>query len=166
MHEVVSSLNKSIQDSIALSLDPVNLLVGEAIGRAILFRNVEQQQLNCATILLQSKHLEQSCAIPPAVVTNYAAETVLCVAVCDVNADGCNEILIGTNTRSLYLFRVKDQKSGNDFVLYDRINFPSPIFAVQMVDINADGLPELLVSSMYSLNVLQVCVCLFEVRES
>lgn len=137
--------------------DDINLVIGEAIGRVILFRKVDQYGFSKPNVLLQSRSIVNDVKQDQQQQQqhNVIEENVLCLNIFDINCDGYNEILVGTYGKSMYMFRIADQKSCNDFVLYDKIKFPGPVYSIQCIDINGDGVAECLVASLFSLHVLQ-----------
>ncbi len=83
--------------------------------------------------------------------------SVLSVCIADVDADGLNEILVGTYAKTLLIFKiyVDEERSRVTYRLARTMKFPGPIHSIKLVDINKDGADEVFVCSMYGVHVLQ-----------
>lgn len=173
------------EDSQYDPLTCLNLIVGEAIGRVTLFRNVEQSLLEDAVILVSENGKIDSyynsgslVSTPTQLVSPFNGtrerrssisstnslpsprsniqtrqNSILCVNYFDIDADGMNEILIGTYSKQMFVFKMNRETSM--FELSSTYKFPSPVYCIEAVDINCDGVIELLVCSMYNLHILQ-----------
>ncbi|KAK9761763.1 hypothetical protein K7432_013102 [Basidiobolus ranarum] len=84
-------------------------------------------------------------------------DSVLCVHVGDVDFDGQQEIVLGTYGQQLLVYKY-------DVRLIDRLAFKLvwkrafayPIYHIGDIDLDLDGLNELLVTSMYGVHILKV----------
>ncbi len=161
----------------------LNLLVGEAMGRVTLYRNVEFSlledpdillsedyelnrniDLNVGTPILSTPQISSrrssvtsitsltSVTSPRGSSVQYKQDSILCVNYFDIDADGLNEILIGTYSKKMLVFKAKEN---GHYELSATYKFPSPVYSIEPVDINCDGVVELLVSSMYNLHIMQ-----------
>jgi hypothetical protein len=152
----------------------LNLIVGEAMGRVTLFRNVEHSLLEDAVILLSEdvkqdvvvgtptlstplsnrrSSISSTTSLPsPRSLIQCKQDSVLCVNFFDIDGDGVNEILIGTYSKKMLVFKAKEN---GQYELSETYKLPSPVYCIEPVDINCDGVVELLVCSMYNLHILQ-----------
>ncbi|KAL0487890.1 kaptin [Acrasis kona] len=158
-------------------LQCLNLVVGEAMGRVTLFRNVEQNLLEDAIVLVpevikkdstpfsftstppynlsRRSSVTSNSSIPPSPssLTQTRQDSVLCVNYFDIDADGLNEILIGTYSKKMLVFKMNTYN--NQYELAEIYKYPSPVYCIEPVDINCDGVVELVVSSMHNLHIMQ-----------
>jgi hypothetical protein len=143
-----SKIQSSEQDE---ALNGLNLVVGETIGRVTLFRNVEKLIFNDPIVILSEnpRHGYQSADL-------MSFDSILCTHVSDVNADGLNEILIGTYSKHLLIYCPVITSDNNiTYELSEQYKFPAPIYSIKTLDINKDGLEELFICSMYHVHVMQ-----------
>ncbi|GAB5591259.1 hypothetical protein Unana1_06159 [Umbelopsis nana] len=70
----------------------------------------------------------------------------------DVDWDGQNEIIIGTYGKQILIY--KKAPPNSYFILWQR-QFSYPIYRMVHLDINNDGLDELIVTTMYGVHILQ-----------
>lgn len=138
---------------------PMGLLVGSALGYAVAYGDIQQSNFSKETFLPQSDR----------------DDSVLCSGFMDVNMDGHDEILLGTYNQHLLVYKTNvnedgklagtgyelssdpdlDERSG-PFQLSTRVAFDHPIYALDAVDLNRDGIDELVVTTMYSIQVFEV----------
>jgi hypothetical protein len=120
--------------------------------------SVPQTGLQNAVVLPESSHYD----------------SVLCSHVMDVDWDGQNEIIIGTYGKQILIYKkgmssimmeVLTHRLMRDpcfaappnsyFIMWQR-QFSYPIYRMVHLDINNDGLNELIVTTMYGVHILQV----------
>ncbi|CEP14747.1 hypothetical protein [Parasitella parasitica] len=117
--------------------DELHLVVTCAIEQAIVYRSIETAGLSTSKTLPLSGNFD----------------SVLCSHVMDVDWDGEKEILIGTYGRQVLIYK---QVSGTQVytVLWKR-QFAYPIYRMTHLDLNRDGLDELIVTTMYGVHIFQ-----------
>ncbi|RCH94757.1 hypothetical protein CU098_009881, partial [Rhizopus stolonifer] len=117
--------------------DELHLVVTCAIEQAIVYQSIEKEGLD------KSKTLPLS--------GNF--DSVLCSHVMDVDWDGEKEILIGTYGRQVLIYK---QVAGTQIytVLWKR-QLAYPIYRLTHLDLNRDGLDELVVTTMYGVHIFQ-----------
>ncbi|KAG2225284.1 hypothetical protein INT45_001508 [Circinella minor] len=98
---------------------------------------------------IKKNGLEKSRVLPQS--GNY--DSVLCSHVMDVDWDGENEILIGTYGRQVLIY--KQVAGTQDYNILWRRQFSYPIYRISHLDLNRDGLDELIVTTMYGVHILQ-----------
>lgn len=108
-----------------------------AIEQAIVYRSIDTDGLSTSKTLPLSGNFD----------------SVLCSHVMDVDWDGEKEILIGTYGRQVLIYK---QVSGTQVytVLWKR-QFAYPIYRMTHLDLNRDGLDELIVTTMYGVHIFQ-----------
>ncbi|KAI9258231.1 hypothetical protein BDA99DRAFT_515634 [Phascolomyces articulosus] len=117
--------------------DVLHLVVTCAIELAIVYKCIKKNGLAKSRVLPQSG--------------NY--DSVLCSHVMDVDWDGEHEILIGTYGRQVLIYK---QVSGTqDYNILWQRQFAYPIYRISHLDLNLDGLDELIVTTMYGVHILQ-----------
>ncbi|NWI45127.1 KPTN protein, partial [Picathartes gymnocephalus] len=85
------------------------------------------------------------------------SDSVLCAKVTDVDFDGAAEILLGTYGQELLCYKYSRGNSG-DFGEFRPLwarRFPSPLLALEPLDLTGDGLREIAVVCLGGLHVLQ-----------
>ncbi|KAI7852020.1 hypothetical protein BDC45DRAFT_194455 [Circinella umbellata] len=117
--------------------DVLHLVVTCAIELAIVYKCIKKNGLEKSRVLPQSG--------------NY--DSVLCSHVMDVDWDGENEILIGTYGRQVLIY--KQVAGTQDYNILWRRQFSYPIYRISHLDLNRDGLDELIVTTMYGVHILQ-----------
>ncbi|KAG2215170.1 hypothetical protein INT46_001446 [Mucor plumbeus] len=117
--------------------DELHLVVTCAIEQAIVYRSIETDGLTTSNTLPLSGNFD----------------SVLCSHVMDVDWDGEKEILIGTYGRQVLIYK---QVAGTQVytVLWKR-QFAYPIYRMTHLDLNRDGLDELIVTTMYGVHIFQ-----------
>ncbi|CAO0799587.1 unnamed protein product [Mucor circinelloides] len=117
--------------------DELHLVVTCAIEQAIVYRSIDTDGLSTSKTLPLSGNFD----------------SVLCSHVMDVDWDGEKEILIGTYGRQVLIYK---QVSGTQVytVLWKR-QFAYPIYRMTHLDLNRDGLDELIVTTMYGVHIFQ-----------
>ncbi|CAO3608654.1 unnamed protein product [Mucor fragilis] len=117
--------------------DELHLVVTCAIEQAIVYRSIDTDGLSTSKTLPLSGNFD----------------SVLCSHVMDVDWDGEKEILIGTYGRQVLIYK---QVSGTQIytVLWKR-QFAYPIYRMTHLDLNRDGLDELIVTTMYGVHIFQ-----------
>lgn len=122
---------------IAREDDELHLVVTCAIEQAIVYRSIDTDGLSTSKTLPLSGNFD----------------SVLCSHVMDVDWDGEKEILIGTYGRQVLIYK---QVAGTQVytVLWKR-QFAYPIYRMTHLDLNHDGLDELIVTTMYGVHIFQ-----------
>ncbi|KAL9559228.1 hypothetical protein MBANPS3_000545 [Mucor bainieri] len=117
--------------------DELHLVVTCAIEQAIVYRSIDTDGLSTSKTLPLSGNFD----------------SVLCSHVMDVDWDGEKEILIGTYGRQVLIYK---QVAGTQVytVLWKR-QFAYPIYRMTHLDLNRDGLDELIVTTMYGVHIFQ-----------
>ncbi|KAL0135896.1 hypothetical protein V8B55DRAFT_1551360, partial [Mucor lusitanicus] len=117
--------------------DELHLVVTCAIEQAIVYRSIDTDGLSTSKTLPLSGNFD----------------SVLCSHVMDVDWDGEKEILIGTYGRQVLIYK---QVAGTQVytVLWKR-QFAYPIYRMTHLDLNHDGLDELIVTTMYGVHIFQ-----------
>ncbi|KAG1462173.1 hypothetical protein G6F56_005572 [Rhizopus delemar] len=117
--------------------DELHLVVTCAIEQAIVYRSIEINGLTTSRALPLSGNFD----------------SVLCSHVMDVDWDGEKEILIGTYGRQVLIYK---QVAGTQIynILWKR-QFAYPIYRIVHLDLNRDGLDELIVTTMYGVHIFQ-----------
>ncbi|CAO3702604.1 unnamed protein product [Rhizopus stolonifer] len=117
--------------------DELHLVVTCAIEQAIVYRSIETNGLTTSRALPLSGNFD----------------SVLCSHVMDVDWDGEKEILIGTYGRQVLIYK---QVAGTQIynILWKR-QFAYPIYRIVHLDLNRDGLDELIVTTMYGVHIFQ-----------
>ncbi|KAI7868019.1 kaptin-like protein [Spinellus fusiger] len=108
-----------------------------AVEQAMVYKSVQVNGLSRSRVLPQS-HLYDS---------------VLCSHVMDVDWDGEQEILIGTYGRQVLIY--KQVAGTEDYNVLWRRQFAYPIYRMCHLDLNRDGLDELIVTTMYGVHIFQ-----------
>lgn len=134
--------------------DELHLVVTCAIEQAIVYRSIKTNGLSVSKPLPLSGNFD----------------SVLCSHVMDVDWDGEKEILIGTYGRQVIIYKqgmfVRAhyrhahpflKVTGTQFytILWKR-QFAYPIYRIVHLDLNRDGLDELIVTTMYGVHIFQV----------
>ncbi|ORX45716.1 hypothetical protein DM01DRAFT_1410918 [Hesseltinella vesiculosa] len=117
--------------------DDLSLVVTSAIERATVYRSICTHGLSNSRVLPQSSQFD----------------SVLCSHVADVDWDGEREILIGTYGRQLIIY--KQVAGTQEYNILWRRQFAYPLYRIMHLDLNCDGLDELLVMTMYGVHILQ-----------
>lgn len=88
-------------------------------------------------------------------------DAVLCAHVTDLDLDGKHEIILGTYGSCLLTYQLDSDANRSMFPVYKlagRRQFPHPIYGIQSVDLNSDGLRELVVITMFGIHVFQTSI--------
>ncbi|CDS14020.1 hypothetical protein LRAMOSA06191 [Lichtheimia ramosa] len=117
--------------------DELHIVVTCAIELAIVYRSIENNGLSKSRVLPQSG--------------NY--DSVMCSHAMDVDWDGEREIMIGTYGRQVLIY--KQVAGTQEYNVLWRRQFAYPIYRISHLDLNRDGLDELIVSTMYGVHVFQ-----------
>lgn len=130
------------------------MVVTCAIEQAIVYRSIKTNGLSMSKPLPLSGNFD----------------SVLCSHVMDVDWDGEKEILIGTYGRQVIIYKQGMfvqayyrhahpflKVTGTQFytILWKR-QFAYPIYRIVHLDLNRDGLDELIVTTMYGVHIFQV----------
>ncbi|KAI8370824.1 kaptin-like protein [Choanephora cucurbitarum] len=143
--------------TIASPEDDLHLVVTCAIEQAIVYQSIKKEGLE------KSKTLPLS--------GNF--DSVLCSHVMDVDWDGEKEILIGTYGRQVLIYKQGKEKHDDLVTIHIRLPFlivagtqaytvlwkrqlAYPIYRMTHLDLNRDGLDELIISTMYGVHIFQV----------
>lgn len=117
--------------------DELHLVVTCAIEQAIVYRSIETDGLSTSRTLPLSGNFD----------------SVLCSHVMDVDWDGEKEILIGTYGRQVLIYK---QVAGTQvYTVLWRRQFAYPIYRMTHLDLNRDGMDELIVTTMYGVHIFQ-----------
>ncbi|RUS17014.1 hypothetical protein BC937DRAFT_90532 [Endogone sp. FLAS-F59071] len=81
-------------------------------------------------------------------------DSVLCSHVLDVDWDGECELLVGTYGRQLLIYK-RIPGTETQYYIFWRRGFAYPIYRLASLDVNRDGLDELIVTTMYGVHVFQ-----------
>uniref|UniRef100_F6SRD7 Kaptin, actin binding protein n=1 Tax=Ornithorhynchus anatinus TaxID=9258 RepID=F6SRD7_ORNAN len=118
-----------------------SVLVASMIELSVVYRNVLRKGLGDQVLLPDSDQFD----------------SVLCGLVTDVDFDGRPEILLGTYGQELLCYKEPEGPGdpAGGFRLLWRRSFPSPLLAMEHLDLTGDGLRELAVVSLKGLHILQ-----------
>ncbi|CAG8486028.1 16673_t:CDS:10 [Dentiscutata erythropus] len=122
----ITSISVFSSSSSKVSSGDIHMLVTCAVERAIIYCNVDKVSLNRPVYLKECSQYD----------------SVLCSNIMDVDWDGNNEIIIGTYGRELLVY-----KQG--------LSFSHPIYQIANLDLNQDGIEELIVATQYGIHILQ-----------
>ncbi|XP_019868581.1 KICSTOR complex protein kaptin isoform X2 [Aethina tumida] len=131
-----SKVNNEMESSKTDEKPVLNLLVTNTILPAVIFRNVLKYGLS--DYLTLPRHDRTS------ILTSCE--------IADINFDGQKEILIGSSSQEILLYKYIENKG---WKLDELRKFASPILGVKYVDITGDGVKELIVFSMKGIHILQ-----------
>lgn len=121
--------------------DRWSLLVSSALEAAVVYRRI----------------LRRGLAEPLELPGSSGSDAVVCAKVTDVDFDGAAEILLGTYGQELLCYKYFGANSGGSGQfrpLWAR-RFPSPLLALEPLDLTGDGLREIAVVCLGGLHVLQ-----------
>ncbi|XP_074387952.1 KICSTOR complex protein kaptin-like, partial [Zonotrichia albicollis] len=121
--------------------DSWSLLVSSTLEAAVVYR----------------KLLKRGLAEPLVLPGSRGSDAVVCAKVTDVDFDGAAEILLGTYGQELLCYKYFGSDSGG-FGQFRPLwwrRFPSPLLALEPLDLTGDGLWELAVVCLGGLHVLQ-----------
>lgn len=116
-----------------IETEVIDLLVVSAAGYCILYRDVVQELLTRKIIIK-----------PPC----YDALTA--VSASDVDFDGQKEILVGSFSKEIFCFKITENSAN----LMWKIEAMHPIQCISDIDINKDGVNEIIVVTMYGITIL------------
>ncbi|CAB4424908.1 unnamed protein product [Rhizophagus irregularis] len=120
--------------------EEIHMLVTCAVEQAIIYCYVDKEILKSPIYLREcSQH-----------------DSVLCSHIMDIDWDGKNEILIGTYGRELLIY--KQNVNSQDMITYQLLwqrSFTHPIYRITSLDLNEDGIEELIVATQYGVHILQ-----------
>ncbi|NWV20199.1 KPTN protein, partial [Origma solitaria] len=118
-----------------------SLLVSSALESTVVYRRILRRGL------AEPLELPGSCG----------SDAVLCAKVTDVDFDGAAEILLGTYGQELLCYKYFGPNSGGfgQFLPLWSRRFPSPLLALEPLDLTGDGLREIAVVCLGGLHVLQ-----------
>ncbi|XP_072777008.1 KICSTOR complex protein kaptin [Taeniopygia guttata] len=121
--------------------DSWSLLVSSALEGAVVYRRL----------------LRRGLAAPLELPGSRGSDAVVCAKVADVDFDGAAEILLGTYGQELLCYKYFGANSGDfgQFLPLWARRFPSPLLALEPLDLTGDGLQELAVVCLGGLHVLQ-----------
>ena len=111
----------------------VDLLVVSATGYCVLYRDIVQN------------FLERKTLIEPA-----SNDALTSAAASDIDFDGEKEILIGTFAKEVFCYKI----IGNLANLLWKLEFMHPVLSICEIDINKDGVNEVVIVSMYGITIL------------
>ncbi|OZJ01470.1 hypothetical protein BZG36_05390, partial [Bifiguratus adelaidae] len=115
-----------------------NLLVTCAVEQAIVFHAVNTNAFSQHLTLPESER----------------HDSVLTAHIMDVDWDGDQEILLGTYGRQVLIYKRASTQQPLYYILWQR-SFAYPIYGIISLDLNLDGLDELVVVTMYGIHILQ-----------
>ncbi|KAL1924299.1 uncharacterized protein VTP21DRAFT_7334 [Calcarisporiella thermophila] len=116
----------------------VNLLVTFAIEEALIFHGVTINGLSKSVMLPQSTY----------------HDSILCSHVLDFDYDGENEIFLGTYGRELLAYKRARGTSHKYSLLWKR-TFAYPIYGITSLDLNLDGVDEVVVQTIFGVHIFQ-----------
>ncbi|GFG37974.1 hypothetical protein Cfor_06621 [Coptotermes formosanus] len=120
----------------------VHLLVSNTLQPSVVYMNVLQQGLRNCCILPDSERYD----------------AVLCSAIADVNMDGRHEIVLGTYSQDVLVYKYQEcdaDKSGTWFLLSQR-SFANPIHSILYLDVTGDGVKEFVILTLRGIHIMQV----------
>ncbi len=125
---------------------PVDLAVAGAIGYGAVYQDIEQFCLSNSSVLPKSS----------------SHDSVICTCTADLNMDGRTELVLGTYGQEMLVFRTLRDGEGSqrlgkakDYVLDWQRSFAYPLYSVNVLDCDGDGLDELTVTSLRGVHVLK-----------
>ncbi|CAI2166732.1 1019_t:CDS:10 [Funneliformis geosporum] len=125
----------SIFKSSTSEKEEIHMLVTCAVEQAIVYCYVDKKLLKHPFYLREcSQH-----------------DSVLCSHIMDIDWDGQNEILVGTYGRELLVYK----QGMITFQLIWQRSFMHPIYRISGLDLNEDGVEELIVATQYGVHILQ-----------
>lgn len=182
-HPLITALNRHARQTLDeeaprsanmldAQLHSLNLLVAESVGRVMMYRDVIHNGLDDAVALFnftESGDDEDGEGGGGGEFSgSILQDSVLCLHVADINADGINEILVGTYSCKIFVYELERGNEPNGpppledhdriswyYQLSNCIKCPSPVHAIDALDINNDGVNEVIASTMYALQVIQ-----------
>lgn len=110
-----------------------DLLVVCAVGYCALFRDVSQDNIERKIIIR-----------PP------CSDALTCATAVDVDFDGQKEIIVGSFSKEIFCFKIVE----NTAILLWKMEFLHPIMGICEIDINKDGVNEIVVLSMFGVSIL------------
>ena len=120
-----------------VSSSRLDLIVGSALGNARVFFDVTNNGLKRSAVLPQSD----------------CSDSVLCVQSCDVDCDGTREVVIGTYGCRVLVYSAQGDEEA--YCLKSQRMFSHPVYTLDCVDVNLDGVKELVVGGLRGLHVLR-----------
>jgi len=120
--------------------EEIHMLVTCAVEQAIIYCYVDKE------IFKYPLHLKE-CS---------QHDSVLCSHIMDIDWDGKNEILIGTYGRELLIYKQSVNSQG--IIIYQLLwqkSFTHPIYQITSLDLNEDGIKELIVATQYGVHILE-----------
>ncbi|KAI9138511.1 hypothetical protein BKA69DRAFT_1127263 [Paraphysoderma sedebokerense] len=120
-----------------LSEESLHLLVALSVESSVVFRNILTDGLTNPIELTNSE--------------NY--DCAMCAHVMDIDWDGENEIVLGTYGQMMVVYKLAPSKSSYTLMYTHR--FAYPLYHFTSLDLNCDGVLELVVTSMWGVHVLQ-----------
>ncbi|RGB35436.1 hypothetical protein C1646_699671 [Rhizophagus diaphanus] len=120
--------------------EEIHMLVTCAVEQAIIYCYVDKEILKSPIYLREcSQH-----------------DSVLCSHIMDIDWDGKNEILIGTYGRELLIYKQNVNSQGMiTYQLLWQRSFTHPIYRITSLDLNEDGIEELIVATQHGVHILQ-----------
>ncbi|CAG8777706.1 28222_t:CDS:10, partial [Gigaspora margarita] len=136
----ITSISVFSSSSSKVSPGDIHMLVTCAVERAIIYCNVDKLMLNRPVYLKECSQYD----------------SVLCSNIMDVDWDGNNEILVGTYGRELLVYKQDiDHHNVLTFKLIWQRSFSHPIYQIANLDLNQDGIEELIVATQHGIHILQ-----------
>ncbi|EGG19027.1 hypothetical protein DFA_02270 [Cavenderia fasciculata] len=115
----------------------LNLLAASVIGYAMIFRNILNNQLKEPALLDHSDSFD----------------SLTCVEVFDIDGDGENELIIGSYSRELLVY--KYQGIVDKYTLYAHKHFSYPILGLLKCKLLNDSLYQFIVISMFGIYIMR-----------
>eukprot|EP00123_Amoebidium_parasiticum_P022924 comp97953_c0_seq1/m.48686 comp97953_c0_seq1/g.48686 ORF comp97953_c0_seq1/g.48686 comp97953_c0_seq1/m.48686 type:complete len:736 (-) comp97953_c0_seq1:150-2357(-) len=129
-----------------VGLGDLHLLVGCAVEECVVYRNIGEVGLEQGMVLAGSE----------------CRDSVLCVALADLDWDGCPEMLVGTYARTIVAYKRGDANGVVDGVKanpsYNAVweqTYAHPVYGLVYGDVTGDGVCELLVATTKGMHVMQ-----------
>ena len=107
-----------------------DLLVTSTVGYAVVYSNVAENLFSKKTVLKPDTQ-----------------EAITCCTLCDVNFDGQKEIILGSYSQEVFCYRY----CGESFQCLWKVRFLHPVMCVCPLDLNRDGVFELLVVTLFGI---------------
>ncbi|KAM9942697.1 hypothetical protein ACTFIT_006087 [Dictyostelium discoideum] len=150
INEIKSNTDQIINNS-EQQMKKMHLLVGSIIGYSVVYRNIFNQ-------LLQDSHLLEY---------SDSFDSVTSVHVFDIDADGQNELLIGTYGMELLVYKKQQQPIDNDsngfiYKLNSHRHFSHPILGIQTIELMNDGIKQLIIMTMFGVYIMRVPILKYQ----
>lgn len=116
----------------------IHLVVGAALGYVAFFTDV----INCG--------FDKESYLPHS--DEY--DSIMCVASVDLDLHGRHQLLLGTFNQRVLIYQTNSEQEVS-YELVSTLEFDHPVFAIDSADLSRNGLEELIVTTMYSVQVFE-----------